>query len=124
MKQEKISPSCLFVNQNVGEVTAKDQTMEGQRRLEQKLDEMTALAAELEDCSNITRFSDVIKLDANRYVYYFAYLWDGNPPVVRPNPHYSYNVQELRNAILSTAQQESRGRSLKILDFKFRVQDL
>ncbi|XP_021045263.1 interferon-induced very large GTPase 1-like [Mus pahari] len=124
MKQVKISPSCLFVHQNVGEVTAKDQTMEGRRRLEQKLDEMTTLAAELEECSNITRFSDVIKFDANRHVYYFAHLWDGNPPMAPPNPRYSYNVQELRNEILSTAQQESRGRILKISDFKFRVQDL
>ncbi|XP_021045219.1 interferon-induced very large GTPase 1 [Mus pahari] len=124
MKQVKISPSCLFVHQNVGEVTAKDQTMEGRRRLEQKLDEMAALAAELEECSNITRFSDVIKFDANRHVYYFAHLWDGNPPMAPPNPRYSYNVQELRNVILSTAQQESRGRILKISDFKFRVQDL
>ena len=124
MKQVKISPSCLFVHQNVGEVTAKDQTMEGRKRLEQKLDEMTALAAELEECSNITRFSDVIKFDANRHVYYFAHLWDGNPPMAPPNPRYSYNVQELRNEILSTAQQESRGRILKISDFKFRVQDL
>ncbi|GAB1292508.1 Interferon-induced very large GTPase 1 [Apodemus speciosus] len=124
MKQVKIFPSCLFVHQNVGEVTAKDQTMEGRRRLEQKLDDMTALAAELEECSNITRFSDVIKFDANSHVYYFAHLWDGNPPMAPPNPHYSYNVQELRSRILSTAQQESRGRILKISDVKFRVQDL
>ncbi|XP_034367423.2 interferon-induced very large GTPase 1-like [Arvicanthis niloticus] len=124
MKQVKIFPSCLFVHQNVGEVTAKDQTMEGRRRLEQKLDEMTALAAELEECSNITRFSDVIKFDANSHVYYFAHLWDGNPPMAPPNPCYSYNIQELRNAILLTAQQESRGRILKISDVKFRVQDL
>lgn len=124
MKQVKISPSCLFVHQNVGEVTAKDQTMEGRRRLEQKLDEMTALAAKLEECSNVTRFSDVIKFDANSHVYYFAHLWDGNPPMAPPNLRYSYNVQELRNAILSTAQQESRGRILKISNVKFRVQDL
>ena len=98
--------------------------MEEGRRLEQKLDEMTALAAELEDCSNITCFSDVIKFDATSHIYYFAHLWDGNPPMAPPNPRYCYNVQEVRNAILSTAQQESRGRILKISDFKFRVQDL
>ena len=37
MKQVKISPSCLFIHQNVGEVTAKDQNMEGRRCLEQRL---------------------------------------------------------------------------------------
>nr|XP_048283614.1 interferon-induced very large GTPase 1-like [Myodes glareolus] len=124
MKQVKISPSCFFVHQNVGEVTAKDQTVEGRRRLEQRLDEMTALAAEQEECSNITRFSDVIKFDANSHVYYFAHLWDGNPPMAPPNPCYSHNVQELKTGILRTAQQESKGKIMKISDVKFRVQDL
>ncbi|KAM7329108.1 hypothetical protein ACRRTK_010721 [Alexandromys fortis] len=124
MKQVKISPSCIFVHQNVGEVTAKDQTVEGRRRLEQRLDEMTALAAEVEECSDITRFSDVIKFDVKNHVYYFAHLWDGNPPMASPNPYYTYNVQELKSVILQTAQQESRGRIKKISDVKFRVQDL
>ncbi|XP_036036642.1 interferon-induced very large GTPase 1-like [Onychomys torridus] len=124
MKQVKISPSCIFVHQNVGEITAKSQTMEGRRRLEQRLDEMTALAAEQEECSNITRFSDVIKFDVNNHVYYFAHLWDGNPPMAPPNPRYSHNVQELKTGILRIAQQESRGRIMKISDVKFRVQDL
>ncbi|XP_017914969.1 PREDICTED: interferon-induced very large GTPase 1-like [Capra hircus] len=124
MKQVKISPSCLFVHQNVGEVTAKDQTMEGIRRLEQTLDKMAAIAAEEEQCSDITCFSDVIKFDANTHVYYFAHLWDGNPPMAPPNPHYSHNVQELKSRILVTAQQESRGSIMKISDVKFRVQDL
>ncbi|XP_019490385.1 PREDICTED: interferon-induced very large GTPase 1-like [Hipposideros armiger] len=124
MKQVKISPSCLFVHQNVGEVTAKDQTMEGRRRLEQRLDEMAVTAAEQEECSDITRFSDVIKFDVNTHVYYFAHLWDGNPPMAPPNPRYSHNVQELKTRILMTAKQESRGSIMKISDVKSRVQDL
>ncbi|KAM7086612.1 interferon-induced very large GTPase 1-like isoform 1-T2 [Molossus nigricans] len=124
MKQVKISPSCLFVHQNVGEVTAKDQTMEGRRRLEQRLDEMAATAAEQEQCSDVTRFGDIIKFDVNTHVYYFAHLWDGNPPMAPPNPRYSHNVQELKGRILMAAQQESRGSIMKIADVKFRVQDL
>ncbi|KAI4537601.1 hypothetical protein MG293_012464 [Ovis ammon polii] len=124
MKQVKISPSCLFVHQNVGEVTAKDQTMEGRRRLEQRLDKTAAIAAEEEQCSDVTCFSDVIKFDANTHVYYFAHLWDGNPPMAPPNPRYSHNVQELKSRILVTAQQESRGSIMKISDVKLRVQDL
>ncbi|XP_074192013.1 interferon-induced very large GTPase 1 [Rhinolophus sinicus] len=124
MKQVKISPSCLFVLQNVWEVTAKDQTMKGRRRLEQRLDEMAAIAAEQEQCSDVTRFSDVIKFDVNTHVYYFAHLWDGNPPMAPPNPRYSHNVQELKTRILMTAKQESRGSIMKISDVKSRVQDL
>ncbi|XP_010127227.1 PREDICTED: interferon-induced very large GTPase 1-like, partial [Chlamydotis macqueenii] len=44
MKQVNLSPGCLFVHQNVGEITAKEQNMEGQRRLQEKLDEMTVTA--------------------------------------------------------------------------------
>ncbi|XP_036171814.1 interferon-induced very large GTPase 1-like [Myotis myotis] len=124
MKQVKISPSCLFVHQNVGEVPAKDQTMEGRRRLEQRLDEMAATAAEQEQCSDVTRFGDVIKFDVNTDVYYFAHLWDGNPPMAPPNPRYSHNVQDLKSRILMAAKQESRGSIMKISDMKLRVQDL
>ncbi|XP_054997729.1 interferon-induced very large GTPase 1-like [Sorex araneus] len=124
MKKVKISPSCLFVHQNVGEVTAKDQTMEGRRRFEQRLDEMAAAAAEQEQCSDITCFSDVIKFDVSTQVHYFAHLWDGNPPMAPPNPRYSHNVQELKYQILKTAKQQSRRSIMKISDVKMRVQDL
>ncbi|XP_045706594.1 interferon-induced very large GTPase 1-like [Phyllostomus hastatus] len=124
MKQVNISPSCLFVHQNVGELTAIDQTMEGRRRLEQRLDKMAATAAELEQFSGVTRFTDVIKFDFNTHVYYFAHLWDGNPPMAPPNPRYSHNVQELKGKIFETAQQESRRSIMKISDVKLRVQDL
>ncbi|XP_031240779.1 interferon-induced very large GTPase 1-like [Mastomys coucha] len=124
MKQVKISPSCLFVHQNVGEITAKDQNMEGRRCLEQRLDEMAVTAAEQEECSNVSHFNDVIKFDVNNHVYYFAHLWDGNPPMAPPNPRYSHNVQELKSRIILTAKQEPRGSIMKISDVKFRVQDL
>ncbi|XP_003465363.2 interferon-induced very large GTPase 1-like [Cavia porcellus] len=126
MKQVKISPSCLFVHQNVMEVTVKEQTMEGQgrRRLQQKLDEMAVIAAEQEQCSNVSCFSDVIQFDVNTHVYYFPHLWDGNPPMAPPNPRYSHNIQELKSKILLMAKQESRGNIMKISDMKFRVEDL
>ncbi|XP_037377889.2 interferon-induced very large GTPase 1-like [Talpa occidentalis] len=118
MKQVKITPRCLFVHQNVGEVTAEDLNMEGRRRLQQRLDEMAATAAEQEQCSDVTRFSDVIKFDVNTHVCYFAHLWDGNPPMAPPNPRYSHNIQDLKSRILLTAQQEARGSIMKISDVK------
>uniref|UniRef100_A0A8B9QTG5 VLIG-type G domain-containing protein n=1 Tax=Anas platyrhynchos TaxID=8839 RepID=A0A8B9QTG5_ANAPL len=99
MKQVNISPGCLFVHQNVGEITAKEKNMEGQRRLQEKLDEMTVTAAQQEFC-DITCFSDVIRFDMNTHIHYFAHLWEGNPPMAPPNPTYSQNVQELKSKIL------------------------
>ncbi|XP_006117650.2 interferon-induced very large GTPase 1-like [Pelodiscus sinensis] len=123
MKQVKLSPSCLFVHQNVGEITAKEQNMEGQRRLQQKLDEMTVTAAQQEFC-DVNRFSDVIRFDVNTHIHYFAHLWEGDPPMAPPNPSYSQNVQELKSKILMAAKQESQGSVLKLSELKVRIADL
>uniref|UniRef100_A0A452I442 VLIG-type G domain-containing protein n=1 Tax=Gopherus agassizii TaxID=38772 RepID=A0A452I442_9SAUR len=123
MKQVNLSPSCLFVHQNVGEITAKEQNMEGQRRLQQKLDEMTVIAAQQEFC-DVTCFSDVIRFDVNTHIHYFAHLWEGNPPMAPPNPSYSQNVQELKSKILMAAKKESQGSVLRLSALKVRIGDL
>uniref|UniRef100_A0A8C5U7A8 VLIG-type G domain-containing protein n=1 Tax=Malurus cyaneus samueli TaxID=2593467 RepID=A0A8C5U7A8_9PASS len=107
MKKVNLSPSCLFVHQNVGEITAKEKNMEGQRRLQEKLDEMTVIAAQQEFC-DISSFSDVIGFDVNTHIHYFAHLWEGNPPMAPPNPTYSQNVQQLKSKILQAAKKESQ----------------
>ncbi|XP_032842443.2 up-regulator of cell proliferation [Tyto alba] len=123
MKQVNLSPSCLFVHQNVGEITAKEQNMEGQRRLQEKLDEMTLTAAQQEFC-DISCFSDVIRFDVNTHIHYFAHLWEGNPPMAPPNPTYSQNVQELKSKILQAAKKESQGSILRFSSLKVRITDL
>uniref|UniRef100_A0A8C3TXJ5 VLIG-type G domain-containing protein n=1 Tax=Catharus ustulatus TaxID=91951 RepID=A0A8C3TXJ5_CATUS len=105
MKKVHLSPSCLFVHQNVGEATAKEQNMEGQRRLQEKLDEMTRVAAQQEFC-DVSSFSDVIGFDVKTHIHYFAHLWEGNPPMAPPNPTYSHNahtelkLKELKETLL------------------------
>ncbi|XP_040408160.1 interferon-induced very large GTPase 1-like [Cygnus olor] len=123
MKQVNLSPSCLFVHQNVGEITAKEQNMEGQRRLQEKLDEMTVIAAQQEFC-DVTCFSDVIRFDVNTHIHYFAHLWEGNPPMAPPNPTYSQNVQELKSRILQAAKKESQSSILRLSSLKVRISDL
>uniref|UniRef100_A0A674GDW9 VLIG-type G domain-containing protein n=1 Tax=Taeniopygia guttata TaxID=59729 RepID=A0A674GDW9_TAEGU len=100
MKKVNLSPSCLFVHQNMGEATAREQNMEGQRRLQEKLDEMTVVAAQQEFCG--VSFSDVIGFDVNTHIHYFAHLWVGNPPMAPPNPTYSteLKLKELKEALL------------------------
>lgn len=123
MKQVNLSPSCLFVHQNVGEITAKEQNMEGQRRLQEKLDEMTVTAAQQEFC-DVSCFSDVIRFDVNTHIHYFAHLWEGNPPMAPPNPTYSQNVQELKSKILQAATKELQGSILRLSSLKVRISDL
>ncbi|XP_038596793.1 interferon-induced very large GTPase 1-like [Tachyglossus aculeatus] len=124
MKKVRLSPSCLFVHQNMGEITAKEQNKEGRRRLQRRLDEMVAAAAEQEQISDITRFSDVIRFDVNTHVHYFAHQWEGNPPMAPPNPSYSHNVQDLKSRILTVAKEESQGSILRVSELKVRIQDL
>ncbi|XP_032040428.1 interferon-induced very large GTPase 1-like [Aythya fuligula] len=123
MKQVNISPGCLFVHQNVGEITAKEQNMEGQRRLQEKLDEMTVIAAQQEFC-DITCFNDVIHFDMKTHIHYFGHLWEGNPPMAPPSPTYSQNVQELKSKILQAAKKESHSRVLRLSSLKVRISDL
>ncbi|XP_030649191.1 interferon-induced very large GTPase 1-like [Chanos chanos] len=120
MKKVRLSPSCVFVHQNVGDIRAGEKNMEGKRRLQEKLDEMTKLAAKEED-SNAECFSDVIAFDVKRDVKYFAQLWEGSPPMAPPNPSYSENIQELKRHILS---QSSKSSGMTLSQFKTTICNL
>uniref|UniRef100_A0A8C3HAI0 VLIG-type G domain-containing protein n=1 Tax=Chrysemys picta bellii TaxID=8478 RepID=A0A8C3HAI0_CHRPI len=123
MKQVNLSPSCLFVHQNVGDITANEKNMEGRRRLQEKLDEMAATAAQQEFC-DVTCFSDVIQFDVNTHIHYFPHLWEGNPPMAPPNPSYSQRVQELKREILKAAKEKSEHSFLRLSELKTRTQGL
>ncbi|ROL50300.1 Interferon-induced very large GTPase 1 [Anabarilius grahami] len=120
MKKVRLNPRCVFVHQNVSDVTAGEKNMEGRRRLQQTLDEMTKLAAEEEDC-DAECFSDVIEFDVQNDVKYFAHLWEGNPPMAPPNPKYCENIQELKETILT---HPSKSHAMMLKDLKDRMKDL
>ncbi|XP_069005656.1 interferon-induced very large GTPase 1-like isoform X2 [Embiotoca jacksoni] len=120
MKKVKLSPSCVFVHQNVSDIGAAEKNMDGKRRLQEKLDDMTQLAAKEEQC-DVKCFSDVIAFDVQKDVKYFSHLWQGSPPMAPPNPRYSENVQELKHIILSKASQSS---GITLSYFKSKIQDL
>ncbi|KAM4902821.1 interferon-induced very large GTPase 1-like [Sylvia borin] len=122
MKKVNLSPDCLFVHQNVGEATAREQNMEGRRRLQEKLDEMTVVAAQQEFC-DVSSFSDVIGFDVKTHIHYFSHLWEGNPPMAPPNPIYSQNVQQLKSKILQAAKESQRS-ILRLSSLKDRIGDL
>ncbi|XP_068435232.1 interferon-induced very large GTPase 1-like [Clinocottus analis] len=120
MKKIKLSPSCLFVHQNVTDIDATEKNMDGKRRLQEKLDQMAKLAAK-EEVFNAECFSDVIAFDVQKDVKYFAQLWEGSPPMAPPNPGYSESVQQLKTIILSKASQSA---GITLSGFKNKIQDL
>uniref|UniRef100_A0A672ZNQ6 Interferon-induced very large GTPase 1-like n=1 Tax=Sphaeramia orbicularis TaxID=375764 RepID=A0A672ZNQ6_9TELE len=120
MKKVNLSPSCVFVHQNVTDVAAVEKNMDGKRRLQEKLDEMARLGAEEEVCQ-AQNFSDVIAFDVQIDVKYLAQLWEGSPPMAPPNPGYSESIQDLKSLILSKASQSV---GVTLSEFKTKVQDL
>ncbi|XP_043956575.1 interferon-induced very large GTPase 1-like isoform X2 [Gambusia affinis] len=120
MKKVKLSPSCVFVHQNVTDITAAEKNMDGKRRLQEKLDKMAQLAAKEEVC-DVECFSDVIAFDVQKDVKYFAQLWEGSPPMAPPNPGYSESIQELKSIILSKAKQST---AITLSHFSTKIQDL
>ncbi|XP_039679679.1 interferon-induced very large GTPase 1-like isoform X1 [Perca fluviatilis] len=120
MKKVKLSPSCVFVHQNVTDIAAAEKNLDGKRRLQEKLDQMAKLAAK-EEVSDAECFSDVIAFDVQKDVKYFAQLWEGSPPMAPPNPGYSESIQELKNFILSKASQSA---GITLSQFKSKIHDL
>ncbi|XP_013771154.1 interferon-induced very large GTPase 1-like [Pundamilia nyererei] len=120
MKKVKLSPSCVFVHQNVTDIAATEKNMDGKRRLQEKLDQMAQLAAKEESC-DAECFGDIISFDVQTDVKYFAQLWEGSPPMAPPNPGYSESIQELKNIILSKAKQFA---GVKLSHFKSKIQNL
>ncbi|XP_078477125.1 interferon-induced very large GTPase 1-like [Lampetra planeri] len=123
MRQVKLSPSCVFVHQNVGDVTAHHKNMEGRRRFKEKLDEMTRMAADQEQCA-VASFDAVIRFDVNSHILYFAHLWEGDPPMAPPNPSYCQNIKDLKEMLLRNATKEKTINVLKISEFKSRIKNL
>ncbi|XP_053139570.1 interferon-induced very large GTPase 1-like [Hemicordylus capensis] len=123
MKQVNLSPSCLFVHQNVGEITTEEKNRESRRCTQKSLDEMTVTAAQQESC-DVKCFSDVIHFDVNSHVHYFPHLWEGEPPMAPPNPSYSQKIQELKCRILTDAKEKSQQGFLRMSELNTRIQNL
>ncbi|KAL6483808.1 hypothetical protein MHYP_G00086800 [Metynnis hypsauchen] len=120
MNKARLNPSCMFVHQNVTDITAAEKNMEGSRRLLEKLDEVAISVAKTEGY-DLKCFSDVIQFNLQTDVHYFAQLWEGNPPMAPLNPRYSENVENLKQAILKAAAGKN---CLKLSELKVRIKDL
>ncbi|XDV18993.1 hypothetical protein PO909_024575 [Leuciscus waleckii] len=100
MKEIGKKPKCLFVHQNVADVSAHDKNMRDRKLLLEQLNEMTEAAAKMENKEEYKKFSDVIEYDPETCNWYIPGLWHGNPPMAPVNAGYSEAVYDLKKNMI------------------------
>ncbi|XP_073504982.1 up-regulator of cell proliferation-like [Phyllobates terribilis] len=116
MKETGKKPNCHFVHQNVSDVSAHKKNKSDQEKLMEKLNEMTRLAAEMENRSSIKTFSDIIDYNPNKNRWYIPGLWHGVSSMSQINSEYSDSVRELKRH-LSELMKKNAKKSQSISDF-------
>lgn len=91
---------CLFVHQNVADVSAHDSNMRDRKFLLEQLDEMTQAAAKMENKLKFKKFTDVMNYDTATSDRYIPGLWHGNPPMAPVSTGYSESVYALKKHIM------------------------
>ncbi|KAK7120191.1 hypothetical protein R3I94_020260 [Phoxinus phoxinus] len=100
MKEIGKKHTCLFVHQNVSDVSAHDSNMRDRKFLLEQLDEMTQAAAKMENKLDFSKFTDVMNYDTKTGDHYIPGLWHGNPPMAPVSIGYSENVYALKKHIM------------------------
>ncbi|XP_062396806.1 interferon-induced very large GTPase 1-like [Sardina pilchardus] len=93
-------PRCVFVHQNVSDMSAHDSNLRDKNKMVEQLDEMTQVAAKMEKKEANTKFTDVMVCDPDKDSYYIPGLWHGTPPMAPVNADYSEAVYELRKCLI------------------------
>ncbi|XP_062391364.1 interferon-induced very large GTPase 1-like [Sardina pilchardus] len=117
MKEVGKKPRCLFVHQNVSDMSAHDSNMRDRKKLMEQLDEMTRAAAKMEKKVTYTKFTDVMEYDPDKDSYYIPGLWHGTPPMAPVNTGYSENVYELKRSLIGSVQTSDEVKRNNAKDF-------
>ncbi|KAM6949566.1 interferon-induced very large GTPase 1-like [Aplochiton taeniatus] len=104
MKEVGKKPKCLFVHQNVSDVSAHDKNMRDRKLLLEQLNEMTCAAAKMEKKEENKSFTDVMEYNPDTGNWYIPGLWHGNPPMAPVNAGYSEAVYELKKSMIEVFQ--------------------
>ena len=107
VKPKLLSPSCIFIHQNVPSPDAEDQLKVGQDVLLSKLDDITRNAAKQEEASTIRYFKDIIAYDEDNFAFYMPDLWLGQPPMAPVNCGYSRKMKVIKQIILTKLAKRS-----------------
>ncbi|XP_056097692.1 up-regulator of cell proliferation-like [Rhinichthys klamathensis goyatoka] len=100
MKEIGKKHTCLFVHQNVADVSAHDSNMRDRKFLLEQLDEMTQAAAKMENKQKFSKFTHVMNYDTVTGDHYIPGLWHGNPPMAPVSIGYSESVYDLKKHIM------------------------
>ncbi|KAK9976903.1 hypothetical protein ABG768_018724 [Culter alburnus] len=100
MKEIGKKHRCLFVHQNVADVSAHVSNMRDRKFLLEQLDEMTQAAAKMENKFEFKEFADVMNYDPETGDHYIPGLWHGNPPMAPVSIGYSESVYALKKHIM------------------------
>ncbi|XP_062398293.1 up-regulator of cell proliferation-like isoform X2 [Sardina pilchardus] len=100
MKQLGKKPVCHFVHQNVSGLSAHSKLMTDQKHLLEQLDQMTQIAADMENQSEVKEFNDVLDYDVEKNNWYIPGLWHGTPPMAPVNSGYSEAVHEFKKNLI------------------------
>ncbi len=95
--------ACHFVRQNISAVEAESVNQIAIDVFIKGLDEQTAKAAEyckLEDLTQSMCFTDVLQYNKNTDNTYVPGLWEGTPPMAKPNKNYSTEIWNLKRKVL------------------------
>ncbi|XP_062412964.1 interferon-induced very large GTPase 1-like [Sardina pilchardus] len=104
MKEVGKKPRCVFVHQNVSDLSAHVNNMRDRNKLVEQLNEMTRAAAKMEKKEANTKFTDVMEYDPDRDSYYIPGLWHGTPPMASVSTGYSEAAYELKKSLIDLLQ--------------------
>ncbi|KAM3917678.1 up-regulator of cell proliferation-like [Leptodactylus fuscus] len=110
-------PNCQFVHQNVSDVSAQENTMKGKKLLLDQLDEMTKIAAKMENNSDVKKFCEIIDYDVEKHNWYIPGLWHGVPPMASVNIGYSENIFRLKTNLLQLIANKPNSDCCNIKEF-------
>ncbi|XP_060924522.1 up-regulator of cell proliferation-like [Limanda limanda] len=117
MKEIGKKPVCHFVHQNVSSVSAHAKNMTDRKHLLDQLNEMTQIAAEMENKPSIKEFTDVLDYDMDKNNWNIPGLWHGTPPMAPVNTGYSEAVADFKKNLLQTVKKDPGNEVSQIPEF-------
>nr|XP_024656856.1 up-regulator of cell proliferation-like [Maylandia zebra] len=123
MKEVGKKPKCVFVHQNVSDVSAHERNWRDRKLLLEQLNEMTQAAAKMEKKEENKSFTDVMEYSPDTGNWYIPGLWNGNPPMAPVSIGYSEAVYELKKHIIQLLR-NCESSANDILEYKEWVKSL